>query len=90
MFVIKIEVAPRVVRLLRFGETSNPVSTAQNFCFQNSLDDSAIDAIAKFVDDFRNLDLGLAFANKQWKLRDLKSTTFDLEALASNPRLNST
>jgi hypothetical protein len=70
MFVIKIEIAPRTTRLLRFSEIGNPMTVAQNFCFQNSLDDSAIDALAKFIHDFRGLDLGMIFASKQWKLRD--------------------
>jgi hypothetical protein len=70
MFVIKIEIAPRTTRLLRFSENGNPMTVAQNFCFQNSLDDSAIDALAKFIHDFRGLDLGIIFASKQWKLRD--------------------
>lgn len=70
MFVIKIEISPRTTRLIRFSESANPIAVAQNFCFQNSLDDSAIDALAKFIHDFRGLDLGIIFASKQWKLRD--------------------
>ena len=67
LFVVKIEVRKGVVNMLRFNEQNNPYAASQNFCFQNGLDDSAIDAIASFLATIKNGELGRAFNNRTWK-----------------------
>ena len=72
IYALKIEIKRGVTRILRFTENNNPWAIAQNFCFQNGLDDTSIDNLANLIYEFKSQPLNnISFVNKVYKLTNL-------------------
>ena len=78
-FKIKLELKNKVHRILSFTSRKNPCIIAQNFCFENCLDDFYVDLIANFISIFlkeSNLP-NFVWEDKIYMLRDLRRPNFN-------------